>query len=79
MSHNWIKTIDQLIVKNGDRRQKYYFADLTSREILEELGVVITGPNHDNVRRAVTMRYPDSKYESLGLQGWLLHIKVRTI
>ena len=77
----WMKAIDELIVEKGEKKDKYYRAVLTTKEILQKIGLVITAPNHQNVRRVVEMQYPDSKFEAIGYNaqdGWRLHIIIRT-
>jgi hypothetical protein len=81
MLKTWIRVIDEMVVERGTRQGPYYVATLTSGEILQRAGEVNTLPNHRNVLNMVKWQYPQSSFESIGINGqggWTLHMKVRT-
>ncbi len=78
MADEWLETIDNLLVERGQRVDNWYHATLTSKEILDRLGKVVTLPNHNNVKRMVTTFYPKSTIESLGANGWKFNVRIRS-
>ena len=74
----WLKAIDDLIVEKGEKKNSYYRATVTSLEILQRIGAVVTVPNHRNVLKVVQRQYPDSVAETAVEGGWVFHIKIRS-
>ena len=81
MSNSWIKIIEELVVERGVKTDIYYTATLTSGEVLQRTNSVVTPYNHKNILNMVKWHYPQSTWESIGVNGqggWTFHIKIRT-
>jgi hypothetical protein len=81
MLKTWIKVIDEMVVERGTLQGQYYVATFTSGEVLQQANEVVTPHNHRNVLNMVKWQYPQSSFESIGVNGqggWTLHMKVRT-
>lgn len=82
MAYQWLEVIDKLIVEKGEKRKDYFYATITSEELIQSLNIVNTEVNHLNVKTSIQIYYPKSTIESVGVngkKGWIFHIKVRSV
>lgn len=76
---NLVKTIDTLALKRGEKKDKYYFLDTNSKEILEKAGMPNTENHWNYTVHVLKQYYPGSKWgRGSGDEGFSLLIKVRT-
>ena len=81
MSKSWLATIERLVAEQGVRQGYYYVALITSNEVLQAVGAVITVHNHRNVANLVKWHYPKSTIEPVGVNGilgWKMNIRIRS-
>jgi hypothetical protein len=77
----WIRIVNELVLERGEKHNGHYRATITSREVLERAGAVITPANHRNVRAMIEMNYPLTQQEANkpnAQNGWIFHMRVRS-
>lgn len=81
MTKSWVQIINELVVEKGKKRNGYYLATITSKEVLERAEAVITQAHHRQVRGIVDMHYPRTQQEANGpnaQNGWVFHMRIRS-
>jgi len=71
-------TIEKLVLEKGVKKDKYYIATLTTKDIVEKMGTIPTESEYRLIAHIVRTAYPLTHVERAnGDAGWLLQIKIR--
>jgi len=78
MATDYQKVINELLVEYGERRDKFYHASFTTKQVLEKVGLPNTVEKQKYVVTIVNTLYPGSRVERASRdEGFLLHVRTR--
>ena len=79
MTDKYCKVVDELLVSKGEKKGYYFVGDITTKEVLEKLGLPIVKVNHTYARNTIRAFYPQSSFGKYSEEnGYLIQVKVRT-
>lgn len=78
MAVDYQKAINELLVEHGQKKDKFYQASFTTKQVLEKLGIPNALDKQRYVVTIVNTMYPGSRIErASGDAGFILHVRTR--
>ena len=75
----YCKAVNELVVAKGEKKGYYFVGDITTKEVLEKLGLPIVKVNHTHACNTIRAFYPQSSFGKYSEgEGYAIHVKIRT-
>jgi hypothetical protein len=79
MTQKYCKIVDALVAARGEKKGYYFVGDITTKEVLEKLGLPIVKVNHTYAYNTIKAFYPQSSFGKYSEEeGYDIHVRVRT-
>ncbi len=76
---DYTRAVEELVSQRGEKKGDYFVGDVSTREILEKLEILINQVNHKRVLHTIRAFYPKSSFEEFsGEIGYMIHVRIRT-
>jgi len=75
---DYTRAVEELVAQRGEKKGDYFVGDVTTKEILEKLEILINQVNHKRALHTIRAFYPQSSFGEFSREnGYVVHVRIR--